>query len=77
MSQPQKTEYDVIVIGAGAAGGLPVGAYLQKARLWSANLQEANLREANLQKADLRSANVENARLAFASLDGAIYGANT
>lgn len=24
-------EYDVIVIGAGAAGGLPVGAYLQKA----------------------------------------------
>ena len=30
MSQPQ-TEYDVIVIGAGAAGGLPVGAYLQKA----------------------------------------------
>ena len=24
-------EFDVIVIGAGAAGGLPVGAYLQKA----------------------------------------------
>jgi phytoene dehydrogenase-like protein len=24
-------EYEVIVIGAGAAGGLPVGAYLQKA----------------------------------------------
>ena len=27
----QIPEYDVIVIGAGAAGGLPVGAYLQKA----------------------------------------------
>ena len=24
-------DFDVIVVGAGAAGGLPVGAYLQKA----------------------------------------------
>lgn len=30
MSDPSH-DYDVIIVGAGAAGGLPIGAYLQKA----------------------------------------------